>query len=51
MEEMLENYLLVAEAEGCERTEKGQKTISHKEIRDRYGLSEADLDAGDVEIE
>jgi hypothetical protein len=32
MEEMLENYLLVAEAEGCERTEKAKKPFLIKRL-------------------
>ena len=51
MEEMLENYLLIADSEAREQTNADTKTISHLGIMTRYGLSEADLNAGDVEIE
>lgn len=51
MEEMLENFLLIADSEAREQNYAGKKTISHQEIMTRYGLCEADLNAGDVEIE
>lgn len=51
MEEMLENFLLIADSEAREQTYEGKKTVSHAEIMTRYGFTEADLDAGDVEIE
>ncbi len=50
MEERLENYRLIEEAEYRLKEAEGQATISHADIMARYGLTEDDLNDG-VEIE
>ena len=49
--DMLEDSLLLAEAEERMRSAKQSDSTSHEDVMKEFGIEQADLDAIDVEIE